>query len=119
MPRVGEEVNYQVLDFEAEPGTPWIGRRSLHSHMIPRQGPRPSRLLLSAKSGILVLDRNVTASHALVLASEKVGDLLVFGLLDGALVVLGPSTHELLLDHVDACVGGRGRGRGSRVHVSG
>lgn len=53
------------------------------------------------KSCGLVLNRNVTARLALVLSANEVGDLLVLGLLDGALVVLRSLSHELLLDEVD------------------
>lgn len=54
------------------------------------------------KSGLLVLDGNITAGSTLVLTADEVRDLLILGLLDGGLVVLGSSTHELLLDEIDS-----------------
>jgi hypothetical protein len=57
-----------------------------------------------AKSGFLVLDGHVLPSCALVLISKKVGDLLILGLLDGALVALISRAHEFLLDEVDTYV---------------
>jgi len=53
------------------------------------------------KSGLLVLDGNVTAGSTLVLTTDEVRYLLILGLLDGGLVVLGSSAHELLLDEID------------------
>ena len=56
------------------------------------QFPMGSRLLsrtnLIAKLGLLVLDGKVGSRLVLVLLPDEVGDLLVFGLLDGVLVIL-------------------------------
>jgi hypothetical protein len=54
-----------------------------------------------------VRDGELLAADALVLATNEVGDLLVLGLLDGALVVLLALAEEVLLDVVDACKEGR------------
>ena len=48
-------------------------------------------------------DRELFAAGVLVLATDEVGDLLVLGLLHGALVALLALAQELLLDEVDAC----------------
>jgi hypothetical protein len=50
-------------------------------------------------------DRELLAAGVLVLATNEVGDLLVLGLLNGALVVLLALTEEVLLNIVDACKG--------------
>ena len=47
-----------------------------------------SRTNLIAKLGLLVLDGKVGSRLVLVLLPDEVGDLLVFGLLDGVLVIL-------------------------------
>lgn len=53
---------------------------------------------------LLVLDGEVRAGGALVLASDVVGDLLVFGLFDGRLIVLGPLTKDALLNKIDTLI---------------
>ena len=53
------------------------------------------------ETSLLVLDGHIGASGRLVLATDEVADLFVFGLLDGGLVVLSTLAHELLLDEVD------------------
>ena len=50
-----------------------------------------------------VRDGELLAAGVLVLATNEVGDLLVLGLLNGALVVLLSLAEEVLLDVVDAC----------------
>ena len=54
-------------------------------------------------ANLFVRNGEVLASLALVLATNEVRDLLVLGLLDGALVVLLALAEEVLLDVVDAC----------------
>lgn len=56
------------------------------------------------KSSLLVFDGEIRASRVLVLSTDKVANLLVLGLLDGRLVVLGALAEDLFLDKVDACV---------------
>jgi hypothetical protein len=56
------------------------------------------------ETSLLVLDGDVGAGGALVLAAEEVADLLVLGLLDGGLVALVSGAHELLLDEVNTYV---------------
>lgn len=46
-------------------------------------------VLLLLELGLLVLDGDVGTSGGLPLLADEVGDLLVLGLLDGGLVVLG------------------------------
>ena len=58
---------------------------------------------LSSIANLFVRNGEVLASLALVLATDEVRDLLVLGLLDGALVVLLALAKEVLLDVVDAC----------------
>ena len=58
---------------------------------------------LSPIASLFVRNGEVLASLALVLATDEVRDLLVLGLLDGALVVLLALAKEVLLDVVDAC----------------
>ena len=58
---------------------------------------------LSSKSSLLILDRHIRAGRTLVLAADKVRNLLVLGLLDGRLVVLWALTEHLFLYEVDAC----------------
>lgn len=53
-------------------------------------------------ANLFVRNGEVLASLALVLATDEVRDLLVLGLLDGALVVLLALAKEVLLDVVDA-----------------
>jgi hypothetical protein len=60
--------------------------------------------LSSPIARLFVRNGEVAASVALVLATNEVGDLLVLGLLDGALVVLRALAEELLLDEVDAWI---------------
>ena len=57
---------------------------------------------LSSIANLFVRNGEVLASLALVLATDEVRDLLVLGLLDGALVVLLALAKEVLLDVVDA-----------------
>ena len=57
----------------------------------------------STVTNLFVRNGEVLASLALVLATDEVGNLLVLGLLDGALVVLLALAEEVLLDVVDAC----------------
>ncbi|PIA90352.1 hypothetical protein CB0940_10972 [Cercospora beticola] len=64
----------------------------------------PHLIDIPIESSRLILNRHILARRTLVLAANEVGDLLVLGLLDGALVVLRALTHELLLDVVDALV---------------
>jgi hypothetical protein len=47
------------------------------------------RFILLLEFGLLVLDGDVGTSGGLPLLADEVGDLLVLGLLDGGLVVLG------------------------------
>jgi hypothetical protein len=54
-------------------------------------------------SNLFVRNGEFLASLALVLATDEVRNLLVLGLLDGALVVLLALAEEVLLDVVDAC----------------
>lgn len=56
----------------------------------------------STIANLFVRNGEVLASLTLVLATDEVRDLLVLGLLDGALIVLRALTEELLLDVVDA-----------------
>lgn len=51
---------------------------------------------------VLVLDGDILASGVLVLAADEIADLLVFGLLSGALVVLRTLAEEFFLDEVDS-----------------
>ena len=51
---------------------------------------------------LFVRNGEILASLALVLATDEVRDLLVLGLLNGALVVLLALAEEVLLDVVDA-----------------
>lgn len=53
---------------------------------------------------VLVLDGDILASGVLVLAADEIADLLVFGLLSGALVVLRTLAEEFFLDEVDSLV---------------
>ena len=46
------------------------------------------------------------ARVALVLAADKIRNLLVLGLLDGALIVLRPLAEHVLLHPVDTCLVG-------------
>lgn len=55
----------------------------------------------STKSGLLVLDWQITSRCTLVLLPNEVTDLLILGLLDSCLIVLLPLTHEVLLDVID------------------
>ena len=57
----------------------------------------------STIASLFVRNGEVLASLALVLATDEVRNLLVLGLLDGALVVLLSLAEEVLLDVVDAC----------------
>ena len=50
-------------------------------------------------------DGELLAAGVLVLATNEVGDLLVLGLLHGALVALLALAKEVLLNVVDACKG--------------
>jgi len=56
------------------------------------------------KASLLVLDGNVLASLLLELTANVIRDLLVFCLLNSALVVLWSLPEEFLLDEVDALV---------------
>ena len=56
-----------------------------------------------AIASLFVRNGEVLASLALVLVTDEVRDLLVLGLLDGALVVLLALAEEVLLDVVDGC----------------
>ena len=60
-----------------------------------------SQLSSLTETSLLVLDGDIGAGGALVLATDEVADLFVLGLFDGRLVVLRTLTHELLLDEVD------------------
>lgn len=51
---------------------------------------------------VFVLDGQFLASSVLVLAADEIADLLVFGLLSSALVILRTLTEELFLDEVDS-----------------
>lgn len=51
---------------------------------------------------VLVLDGEFLASSVLVLAADEITDLLVFGLLSSALVILRTLTEDLFLDEVDS-----------------
>lgn len=51
---------------------------------------------------LLVRDRELLAGCALVLLTDKVGDGLILGLLNGALVVLRTLSQDVLLDVVDS-----------------
>lgn len=57
----------------------------------------------SSIANLFVRNGEVLSGLAFVLATDEVRDLLVLGLLDGALVVLRALTEELLLGVVDAC----------------
>lgn len=56
-----------------------------------------------AKPCWLVLDGEVLPSSALVLGTNKVGNLFVLCLLYSRLVVLRPLTEDVLLNSVDPC----------------
>lgn len=58
--------------------------------------------ILATELLILILNREVGPRGCLVLVSDEVGDLLVFGLLDGTLVILGALAKDMLLGPVDA-----------------
>jgi hypothetical protein len=49
-----------------------------------------------------ILAKVILSRHTLDLAPDKVRDLLVLRLLDGALVILRSLSQETLLDEVDA-----------------
>lgn len=51
---------------------------------------------VATTSTLLVLDWKFFAGRTLVLSADEVGDLLIFGLLNGRLVTLVASTHILL-----------------------
>ena len=51
---------------------------------------------VATTSTLRVGDYKVSASRSLVLFADEVGDLLIFGLLNGRLVTLVASTHMLL-----------------------
>lgn len=55
------------------------------------------------KSSRLVLHRHITPRGALVLPANEVADLLVLGLLHGALVVLRALAEEFLLYEINTC----------------
>lgn len=74
-------------------------------------GPKPSptsaspslglSIALLAKLVLLVLDGKVATSGLLVLVADVIGDLLVLGLLDGALVALVALAQDMFLYPVD------------------
>jgi len=56
------------------------------------------------EAGLLVLDGDIAASGRLVRFPDVVADLFVLSLLNSALVVLGSTAQELLLNEVDTLV---------------
>lgn len=51
---------------------------------------------------LVVIQQNLLTSNTRELATDKVADHLVLGLLDGVLVVLGSGSENTLLDEVDS-----------------
>src|SRR5262245_27956938 len=58
---------------------------------------------LHAKPSLLVLDGHFRPGGLLILAADKIRDLLILGLLGGALVALVSLAEDMLLDPIDAC----------------
>ena len=65
--------------------------------------PSPSQSALT-EPRLLVLDRHITPRHILILASDKVRNLLILRLLDSRLIALVSLSKAILLYCIDAYI---------------
>jgi len=69
-------------------------------HQIPNPMAESQQRL--TKSCLLVLNRNIFASSALVLSTKEIRDLLILSLFNRRLVILCALSEEFLLDKINA-----------------